>query len=141
MAPTGAVAPNSCLNKQATTTLQWASINGGTVVKPNNALPNNIVGMSYAVFQNSAYLRQGRADAFTQLTPSERRDILAQILEIDQYEKYRLRTKTTHSTTKKSTSKDKWQTTEQRVAEIPALEVHLNNADDRLYRQNLRQIC
>lgn len=114
---------------------KWVSINGGTIRETQQRITNDIVGMSYAVFQNSAYLRQGRADAFTQLTPGERRDILAQILEIDQYETYRERTKATRSTLNDEKTNLQGQMTndEQRATEIPTLEEYLNKADTRLH--------
>lgn len=114
---------------------KWASINGGTIRETQQRITNEIVGMSYAVFQNSAYLRQGRADAFTQLTASERRDILAQILEIDQYEKYRERTKIARNklNDEKTNLQGQMANDEQRATEIPTLEEYLNKADARLY--------
>ena len=114
---------------------KWASINGGTIRETQQRITNEIVGMSYAVFQNSAYLRQGRADAFTQLTPGERRDILAQILEIDQYETYRERTKAARSTLndEKINLQGQMANDEKKVAEIPEYETLLNNADARLH--------
>lgn len=113
---------------------KWLSINGGTIRETQQRITNDIMGMSYSVFQNSAYLRQGRADAFTQLTPSERRDILAQILEIDQYEKYRERTKTARSSlnNEKINLEGQMLNDEKHAAEITDLEIHLNAADDRL---------
>ena len=113
---------------------KWVSINAGTMRETQQRITTEIMGMSYSVFQNSAYLRQGRADAFTQLTPSERRDILAQILEIDQYEKYRERTKAARSTRndEKINLQGQMVNDEKQVAEIPAFERLLNTADDRL---------
>jgi exonuclease SbcC len=45
-----------------------------------------IIRMPYRIFINSAYLRQGHADEFTSRTPTERKDILAQILDLKYYE-------------------------------------------------------
>lgn len=42
--------------------------------------------MDYDTFINSAYLRQGRADEFMQRRPNERKQILADLLKLDQYE-------------------------------------------------------
>lgn len=113
---------------------KWASISGGTMRETQQRITNEIVGMSYAVFQNSAYLRQGRADSFTQLTASERRDILAQILEIDQYEKYRERAKITRTklNDEKTNLQGQMANDEQRASEIPTLEEYLNKADTRV---------
>jgi exonuclease SbcC len=42
--------------------------------------------LDYETFINSAYLRQGRADEFMLRRPSERKQILADLLKLDQYE-------------------------------------------------------
>ncbi|MBD2090588.1 SMC family ATPase [Microcoleus sp. FACHB-1515] len=42
--------------------------------------------LDYETFVNSAYLRQGRADEFMLKRPSERKQILADLLKLDQYE-------------------------------------------------------
>ncbi len=46
----------------------------------------NHLRMDYETFINSAYLRQGRADEFTLKRPSERKQILAEILSLGQYD-------------------------------------------------------
>ena len=43
--------------------------------------------LDYDTFTNSAYLRQGRADEFMLRRPSDRKQILADLLKLDQYEK------------------------------------------------------
>lgn len=48
-----------------------------------------LLGMSYECFINSAFLRQGSANEFSKKTPKERKDILAQILQLDVYEMLR----------------------------------------------------
>lgn len=113
---------------------KWASLNGGTIRETQQRITNNIIGMSYAVFQNSAYLRQGRADAFTQLAPGERREILAQILEIDQYEKYREHTKIARSklNDEKNVLQGEINHDTLKVTEIPDLELNLDKADSTL---------
>ncbi|MDR7922515.1 SMC family ATPase [Thermosynechococcus sp. HY213] len=45
-----------------------------------------ILRLDYATFVNSAYLRQGRADEFMAKRPSERKQLLATLLGLDQYE-------------------------------------------------------
>lgn len=42
--------------------------------------------LDYDTFINSAYLRQGRADEFMQRRPNERKQILADLLKLEQYE-------------------------------------------------------
>lgn len=43
--------------------------------------------LDYQTFVNSAYLRQGRADEFMLKRPSERKQILADLLKLDQYDR------------------------------------------------------
>ena len=45
-----------------------------------------VVGLDYDTFINSAFLLQGRSDEFTQKRPSERKEILARILNLGRYE-------------------------------------------------------
>lgn len=44
------------------------------------------VKLDYETFSNSAYLRQGKADQFMLLKPSDRQKFLANLLKLDQYE-------------------------------------------------------
>lgn len=47
----------------------------------------NVVGLDYDTFINSAFLLQGRSDEFTKKRPSERKEILARILNLSRYER------------------------------------------------------
>lgn len=47
----------------------------------------NYLKLDYDTFINSAYLRQGRADEFMLRRPSDRKQILADLLKLDRYEK------------------------------------------------------
>lgn len=49
---------------------------------------NGILRLDYDTFVNSAFLQQGRADAFTIKTPAERKKILSDILGLDQWAGY-----------------------------------------------------
>ena len=49
--------------------------------------------MDYDTFTNSAFLLQGRADSFTVKTAGERKEILADILGLDRYDRYEERAK------------------------------------------------
>lgn len=49
--------------------------------------------LDYETFINSAYLRQGRADEFMLKRPSERKQILADLLKLDQYDRLAERAK------------------------------------------------
>src|SRR5438067_2152328 len=47
--------------------------------------------MGYDMFINSSFLVQGRADEFTKKTPGERKQILAEILELGRYDELEAR--------------------------------------------------
>jgi DNA repair protein SbcC/Rad50 len=50
-----------------------------------------LIGMGYDTFINSSFLLQGRADEFTKRTPGERKQILAEILELGRYDELEAR--------------------------------------------------
>ncbi len=54
---------------------------------------NQILRLDYATFVHSAFLQQGRADAFTVKTPAERKGILSDILGLEQWTVYEERVK------------------------------------------------
>jgi exonuclease SbcC len=47
-----------------------------------------LLRMDYETFTNSAFLLQGKADAFTTRTPAERKQVLGEILGLSRYEEY-----------------------------------------------------
>ena len=111
----------------------WSSLTKGTKHETQQFIIDQVVGMSYAVFANSAYLRQGQADAFTKLAPAERREILAKILEIDVYESYRERVKAQRIaiTAQETALKNQMQNDESIAATIPELNKQLVDAEAR----------
>jgi len=48
---------------------------------------DDLLSMDYETFTNSAYLRQGHADAFTRKSPRERKQLLGRILGVDRYDR------------------------------------------------------
>lgn len=52
-----------------------------------------LLRMDYETFTNSAFLLQGRADAFTTRTPAERKRVLGEILGLSRYDEYEQRAK------------------------------------------------
>ncbi|MDX9830462.1 MAG: SMC family ATPase [Anaerolineae bacterium] len=52
-----------------------------------------LLRMDYETFTNSAFLLQGRADAFTTRTPADRKEILGEILGLGLYDEYEQRAK------------------------------------------------
>ncbi len=54
--------------------------------RATQSLIHDHLKLDYETFINSAYLRQGRADEFMMKRPSERKQILADLLKLDQYD-------------------------------------------------------
>lgn len=59
----------------------------GNSVRETQAKIDQLVGMDYDTFTNSAFLLQGRADEFTNRTPSERKAVLSKILGLELYDR------------------------------------------------------
>lgn len=58
-------------------------------IKATQAKIVTTLGLSYAAFVNSAFLRQGQSHEFSKKSPSERKQVLGEMLGIDQYEQLR----------------------------------------------------
>ena len=54
---------------------------------------SQLLHMDYDTFVNSAFLRQGHADEFSRQTPARRKEVLASILSLSQYDEYEARAK------------------------------------------------
>lgn len=63
----------------------WRPLTANHVRDTERAV-RDVLKLDYETFVNSAFLMQGRADAFTIKTPSERKRILAEILGLSQYD-------------------------------------------------------
>lgn len=70
----------------------WRSLNGNSVRETERVI-EQLLGMNYETFVNSAFLLQGRADAFTIKPPAERKKVLADILNLEVYERLSQRAK------------------------------------------------
>lgn len=77
---------------QALDTDRWRPLSGSTVSETQQAIIN-VLKLTYETFINSAFLVQGRADAFTIKRPAERKQVLADILGLEQYDTYEERAK------------------------------------------------
>lgn len=64
-----------------------------STIRHTQAKIDNLLRLDYDTFVNSAFLLQGRADEFTIKTAGERKQILADILGLDQWERYEERVK------------------------------------------------
>ena len=65
-----------------------AQVISGNTIRETQDKIEQLVGMDYATFINSAFLLQGRADEFTNKTPADRKAVLAAILGLDAYDRY-----------------------------------------------------
>ena len=63
----------------------------GDMIRETQARIDQTVGMDYDTFINSAFLVQGRADEFTNKTPTERKAVLSKILGLETYDKLQIR--------------------------------------------------
>lgn len=63
----------------------WRGITGDTLSKTQKLL-TEAIGMEYDTFINSAFILQGRADEFTTKGPTDRKQVLADILGLGQYD-------------------------------------------------------
>jgi exonuclease SbcC len=64
----------------------WRSMSGGTV-RETQARINQLLKLDYDTFINSSFIMQGRADEFTVKNPAERKQVLADILGLEQYDR------------------------------------------------------
>jgi exonuclease SbcC len=71
---------------------RFGSISEGTIPKTQEKI-NRILHLTYDTFTNSAYLVQGKADEFTGKRPTERKQVLADILGLDDWAVYEDRAK------------------------------------------------
>ncbi|HEU4793099.1 MAG TPA: SMC family ATPase, partial [Nitrolancea sp.] len=66
---------------------RWRSLTGDTVRQTQQAI-DRLLRMDYDTFINSAFILQGRADEFTTKTPARRKEVLAEILNLGDYDRY-----------------------------------------------------
>ena len=59
----------------------------GNNIAETERLIQNLLKMSYETFTNSSFVLQGKADSFTMKTPGERKQILAEILDLSYYDR------------------------------------------------------
>lgn len=76
---------NSSLDFQIENSGKFRSLSGKGIRDTQEQIVS-CLKLDYETFINSAYLRQGRADEFMQRRPNERKQILADLLKLDQYE-------------------------------------------------------
>jgi len=64
---------------------EWRVLTGATLSDTAQRIQGTLK-MDYDTFLNTAYLAQGKADEFVQKTPSGRKEVLAAVLGLEQYE-------------------------------------------------------
>ena len=63
----------------------------GDMIRETQSRIDQIIGMDYDTFINSAFLVQGRADEFTNKTPTARKAVLSKILGLEPYDRLQAR--------------------------------------------------
>lgn len=71
---------------------KWKTLAEGTIRETQDRI-DDLLRLDYDTFVNSAFLAQGRADEFTTKTPSQRKQILSNILGLDIWELLETRAK------------------------------------------------
>ncbi len=66
----------------------WLSLTEGKL-RETQAAVERVLRMNYDVFTNASFFLQGQADEFTTKTPNQRKEILAEVLGVTQWELYR----------------------------------------------------
>ena len=64
---------------------RYRLLSGRTMVRTQEII-NNVVRLEYETFISSALLLQGKSDAFANKSPSQRKEVLASILNLERYE-------------------------------------------------------
>lgn len=75
------------LQSHDTNTQSWSNLSG-TGIRQTQRKIDNLLHIDYETFVNSAFIAQGRADAFTVRSPGERKTVLANILGLEQWATY-----------------------------------------------------
>ncbi len=82
-------------------TNSWRGLSENTMRATQERI-EQLLRLDYDTFVNSAFLMQGRADEFTTKTPNQRKQVLANILGLDQWETYEARAKDQISATRQA---------------------------------------
>jgi DNA repair protein SbcC/Rad50 len=91
---------------------------------------NRLLRLDYETFTHSAFLQQGKADAFTTRTPAERKKILSDILGLEQWTVYEdaVKEKLKEVSNNLAYFEGRIEEIDQELARQPALEADLQNA-------------
>lgn len=67
---------------------KWKSLSEGKLRETQSAI-ESLLRMSYDTFVNASFLLQGKADEFTTKTPDKRKEILADLLGVNEWDRYK----------------------------------------------------
>ena len=70
---------------------EMVQVVSGNTIRETQARIEQLVGMDYETFINSAFLLQGRADEFTNKSPAERKAVLSSVLGLGDYDRFQAR--------------------------------------------------
>jgi exonuclease SbcC len=111
----------------------WRTITEGKVSETQAKIERTL-SLSYDTFINSAYLKQGRADEFTVKPPGQRKQLLAEILNLDVWGEYEERVKQRLSMLERETYKlqHDLKQSEEELSRLPDFERQLGEAQTAL---------
>ncbi len=118
----------------------WRPINQGALRATNRAI-EELLRLDYETFVNSAFLQQGRADAFTVKTAAKRKAILAEILGLSRWQRYEERAKARLHSVEDEIERIDYRLEEiaRQLAEEPALQRELAEAQEALHAAEERR--
>ena len=99
---------------------RYRSISESSSIRKTQARIDKLIRIGYDTFVNSAFILQGRVDEFTRRSPSERKAILSDILELSRYDELG------------ALAKDRARTAEAEIVKHRAEAEHVQAAEDRL---------
>ncbi len=108
----------------------FASLSEPTIRESQQRI-NNLLKLDYDTFVNSSFLLQGRADEFTTKKPAERKQILADILGLAEYDVYaeRAKERSRAAEEQRQHAERELERIREIVAEIPTIELELIDAE------------
>ena len=120
----------------------FASLSESTIRHTQRRI-NKLLRLDYDTFVNSAFLLQGRADEFTTKRPTDRKQILADILGLAQYDEYAKRAKkrAKEAEIRRAKSEAELSRIKQIVEQIPKFQEEVVNAEAeaRIIGQQVRE--
>lgn len=113
----------------------WRGISEKTM-RDTQRKTEELLGLDYETFVNSAFLVQGRADQFTTKTPSQRKQVLANILGLSKWEVYedRAKSKITEAKSAFDYVEARLEEIDQELAQREKYEAELTEADNAAQR-------